>query len=174
HSGAGPARLGVVAAVVDLEFLHRVLAERVWITRAGATGGLPEEQIVAIRAVDQDTVERAALSGEGQIAAAGVPHHAGRAHGDIEKVASIDGKIGDRLFVHYVAGLRPCRLDDGHVGGHADHFLSGADGKLHVDGRYRAHAERDIGTLGDLETFLLDRQGIGSDGQPDQAVEPGV
>ena len=82
--------------------------------------------------------------------------------------------MGDRLFVHHVAGLRPRRLDDRHVGGNAHHFLSGADGEPHVDGRYRANAQCDIGTLGDLKSLLLNRQRIGSDGKPDQTVKSGV
>src|SRR5439155_24249174 len=71
-AAAGAAGLGVVAAVIDLEFLNRILAEGVRIANALPSAGLPEKEVIPVGAVDQEAVGGAALSGEREIAAARV------------------------------------------------------------------------------------------------------
>ena len=88
-AAARPADLSRKPDGIHLEFLHRVLAERIR-AEAGAAHGLPKEQVIAIGAVHQHRVDRAALTGEGDVArAAHVADRARRGQQKIDEVAPV-------------------------------------------------------------------------------------
>ena len=96
HGAAGAAVLGRERVRVDLELLHRVLAELVRrAARAGASGRLAEERVVVVGAVDDEAVERAALTGEADVARADVARDTRREQREINEIAAVDGKVLD-------------------------------------------------------------------------------
>ena len=110
-SPAGASDFGRVVVGVHLELLDGVLAEGVR-TEAGSASRLSEEEIVGVAAVDQQSIRRATLAGEGQVAAASrVLHDAWRQRREVDKVASIDGQVGDGALADNCTGRRAGRLD---------------------------------------------------------------
>src|SRR5437660_11795092 len=89
HAAAGASAFGAIGAGRDLEFLHRILAETIWIAAgAGATCSLPEEYGIGIRPIDLKTICSAALSAGREIAAARrIADDAGSAQSEMEGVA---------------------------------------------------------------------------------------
>jgi hypothetical protein len=54
---------------------------------------------VVVRAVHHEAVERAALSGEADVARAYVGRHARRQQGEVDEVAAVDREVADRGLV---------------------------------------------------------------------------
>src|SRR5207248_213515 len=99
----------------------RILTEAVGIAAgARAAGGLAEEYVVTVGAIDQDAIRGAALAAEGKVAAAGgITDYAWREHGEVEEIAAVDGKVADRSGT-----------DGG--GGFSGHFCIGYRGATRV------------------------------------------
>ena len=96
HGAAGAAVFRRERVRVDLELLHRVLAELVRrAAGAGSSRRLTKERVVAVGAVDDEAVERAALTGEADVAGADVARDARRQQGEIDEVAAVHGKVLD-------------------------------------------------------------------------------
>ena len=167
---------GRVAVGVHLELLHRILAEAVRIpARAAAAGGLSEEYIVAVGAIDQEAIRGAALATEGKIAAAGrVANDAGRKGGEVEEVAPVNGQIADLLRRYGGAGLRTRAFDQRRLGRDADGLLHGADFKRYVNGGHSTDVQREAGALRNFETLMFGAYIVSADGQPWKCVLPGL
>ena len=149
----GAAVLGRVGVVVDLELLYRVLRELVRrAAGAGAAEGLAEERVVIVRAIDDERVERAALSGEADVAGAHVLHHAGRRENEVDEVASIDRQVLNRCLVHDRAHLCALRFDE-RSSGRDGHRLGDADFHREVDRRVAADVDDDFLADNRLESF---------------------
>ena len=161
HGAAGAAVLGGVAVGVDLELLHGVLAELVRrAAGAGAAEGLAEEGVVVVGAVDDDAVQRAALAGEADVAAARILDHARRGQDEVDEVAAVDGEVLDRLVVDDRGDFRLRRLDERGRRGDG-HGLG--DARLHpeVERDGRADVDHDAVELHRLEAGELAADAVG-------------
>src|SRR5262245_47572505 len=70
HGASGAPELRGITIGVDLKLLDGVLRKLIWrAARTGATESLTEEGVVVVCAVDLETVQRAALPGETDVAA---------------------------------------------------------------------------------------------------------
>ncbi len=176
HAAAGAADFGTVSVGVYLELLYRVLAEAVWIAAsAGAAGGLAKEDIVAIGAIDQQAVRRAALTAEGEIAASGlITRNARGEQGEIQEVAAVDGQVGHRFFIYDGAGLGTSGLDHRHFRSDADLFLRRTHFEHDVNGRDGADVQSKPGPLGGLEPLHLRSNVVAADRKAGKGVEAAV
>ena len=95
NAPAGAPDLRRVAVGGNLILLHGILAETIRAAaRSGASGGLPEERIIGVRAVHLKAIRCAALSTEGEITATRrIDHHTRRRGHDIEDVAAFNRQL---------------------------------------------------------------------------------
>ena len=108
-----PAELRGIAVGVDLEFFHSILAEL--IGRAAGPGPperLSEERIVVVRAVNDQTVQCPALTGEADVAGAHVSCHSRCEKNEVDEVPSVHREPGDRPLIHGRADLGPRGFHD--------------------------------------------------------------
>ena len=93
---AGPAKLRRVSIRVHLKFLYRILAELEWRTAgSGTSGGLAEECVVIVCAIDDQAVHRSALAGKTDVAGADIASHAGREKNEVDEVTAVHRKVRD-------------------------------------------------------------------------------
>src|SRR5260370_22829842 len=86
---------------MDLKFLPRVFAELVRsAARSSAADRLAEERAVVVRAVDNEGIESAALSGKADIAAAYGEGHACSKKHEINEVAAVGAEVFNRHIVY--------------------------------------------------------------------------
>ena len=175
HGAAGAAVLGGERVRVDLEFLHRVLAELVRGTSgAGAADGLAEERVVVVRPVDDQAVERAALTGEADIAGADVARDAGREQREVDEVAAIDGQVLHRRFGDRRADLRAAGLEDRRAARDVDGFGDARDGHLDPQRDGLPDRQHQFGKLSRREAGEIGRDVIDADWQQRDAEQPVV
>src|SRR5260370_1085215 len=91
HSSASPSKFGGIAVGVDLELLHCILRELVRSAAGtGAAQRLPEERVVIIGAVNGKRIQRPALAGKAEVAAAHVAIHSRSEQHKIHEVAPVE------------------------------------------------------------------------------------
>lgn len=71
------------------------------------TRGLTEECIVVIRSIDDEAVERSALSGKTNVSRANVARHSGSEQNEVDEVPAVDRQIGHGAVIDRRADLRP-------------------------------------------------------------------
>ena len=158
---------------VHLEFLNRVLAESIR-TKAGTAGGLGEEQVIGICAVDEQRIGRPPLTAERKVsAAAGILHHAGRENSEVDEIAAIDRKIGYGAGVDTGGGGGAGGFDDRSFGGNVNRLRRGANLKNDIQGDHRSHSQLNAFVFGFLKTRGFHRDVIGANRQAER-IETGI
>src|SRR5260370_40926929 len=125
---------------MDLKFLPRVFAELVRsAARSSAADRLAEEGVVVVRAVDNEGIESAALSGKADIAAAYVEGDAWSKKHEINEVAAVGGGVFNRHIVYRRCHLATGGFDEGRLTCDSDRFPPTADGQRETNVQTRAH-----------------------------------
>src|SRR5437660_8955703 len=174
HGTARAAECGGIGVGIDLEFLHRVFAELVGsAARSRAADGLSEEGVVVVRAINNEGIESAALSGKADVAAAHVEGDAWSEQREIDEVAAVCGEVLNGDIIHGGAHLTTRGFDNGR-------FIRDGDGlglPSHREGEVQvqpgADTERDVLLRQLGETWVLDFDGVGAywkDGKGKEAV----
>src|SRR6266581_2996776 len=94
--------------------MHRNFAELVGsAARSSAAGGLAEEGVVVVGAIDDEGIESAALPSKADVAAANVKGDAWSEEHEIDEVAAVCGEVFNGYIIHHGAHLTTGGLDDG-------------------------------------------------------------
>ena len=172
HGATGAAILGGERVRVDLEFFYRVLAELIRGTSgAGAADGLAEERVVVVRSVDDQAVERAALTGEADVAGANIARDTGREQREVDEVAAVDGQVLHRRFGDRRADLRAAGLEDRRAARDVDGFCDARDGHLNPQRHGLPDRQHQFGKLSRGEAGEVGRDVIDADWQQRDAKQ---
>ena len=174
HSAASVAELSGICVGIDLEFLHRVFAELVRSTaRSSAADGLAEEGVVVVRAIDDQGIESAALSGKADVAAAYVEGDTWSKEYEIDEVTTVCGEVFNGHIVHRGAHLTTGGFDDGGFIGDGDGLGLSSHREGEVQVQPGADTQRDVllRQLGEARVLDFDRVGAyREDGEGEEAV----
>jgi hypothetical protein len=114
HCPAGVSELRGISVGIYLKLLHGVFAELVRsAARSGAADGLAKEGVVVVRAIDDEGIESAALSGKADVATSNVEGHAWSEEHEIDEVAAVSGEVFNGHIIHRGAHLTARGFDDG-------------------------------------------------------------
>src|SRR6266581_4098705 len=152
--------------------MHRNFAELVGsAARSSAAGGLAEEGVVVVRAIDDEGIESAALASKADVAAANVKGDAWSEEHEIDEVAAVGREIFNGHIIHRGADLTTGGFDEGR-------FIRDGDGlglSSHREGEGQvqpgADAQRDVLLREPGETRVLDFDGIGAYGKDRKGEE---
>src|SRR5438105_4715936 len=132
-------KLSRVAVGIHLELLYRIFAELIGSAAGtGASEGLSEEVVVVVGAVDGQRVQRAALSGKAEIAAAHVAYYAGRKQSEVEEVAAIGGQVRNLAIAYRVAHAAARGLNHRGFRGDLHGLIPCGYGQRHLEIDFRA------------------------------------
>ena len=132
-------KLSRVAVGIYLELLDRIFAELIGSAAGtGASEGLSEEVVVVVGPVDGQRVQRAALSGKAEIAAAHVAHYAGREQSEVEEVAAIGGQVRNLAIAYRVAHAAARGLNHRGFRGDLHGLIPCGYGQRHLEIDFRA------------------------------------
>src|SRR5260370_28494494 len=109
--------------------------------RSSAADRLAEEGVVVVRAVDNEGIESAALSGKADIAAAYVEGDAWSKKHEINEVAAVGGEVFNRHIVYRGAHLATGGFDDGRLTCDSDRFPPTGDGQRERKVETRAYGQ---------------------------------
>src|SRR5205814_2156746 len=130
--------------------------------RARAADRLAEVRVVVVRAIDDEGIESAALSGKADVAAAHVEGDARSEERKIDEVAAVCGEVFNGYIIHGGAYLTAGGFDDGRFirDGDGLGLSSHREGEVHVKPGADIECNVPLRQLG--ETCVFDFDGVGA------------